>query len=237
MKKFYINTGLLVTAVMFTFGMVFGIGFKHTNAVTPTQTGATVQTHVTETAASEEHATTGEHAENTEEDQGVVGLLGLNGKLFIAQLINFAIVLFVLWKWVFGPVAKGLSNRTAKIEASLADAEKIAEDRKNFDSWKDGEISEVRKEAAAILTKAKSEAENLKVETLTQTKEEQAKITAQATAQIEQQKQAMVKEAKAEIADLVISATQAVIKVKLDPKKDKELVEQALSDAGGKHEV
>ncbi|MBX4188293.1 MAG: hypothetical protein KW793_04140, partial [Candidatus Doudnabacteria bacterium] len=31
---------------------------------------------------------------------GVLGTLGINWKLFLAQLINFSIVLFVFWKWV-----------------------------------------------------------------------------------------------------------------------------------------
>ena len=47
---------------------------------------------------------------------GVIGTLGLNWKLFMAQLLNFGIVLFVLWKWVFRPVAGALETRRQRVE-------------------------------------------------------------------------------------------------------------------------
>ncbi len=231
MKKFYTRKSLQILSVIFVLGMVFGIGNEITQAATPT---VAAQTHEQESTVAAEQEAGSTHEATAEEDQGVVGLLGLNWKLFIAQLINFGIVLFVLWKWVFGPVAKGLSNRTAKIEASLEEAQKIAEERQTFDSWKNGEIAEVRKEAAGILTKAKAEAESLKTDMISQTKEEQNKLVSQTQVQLEQEKQNIVKEAKAELADLVVNATQAVIKAKLDPKKDAELIKQALAEAGAK---
>ncbi len=90
---------------------------------------------------------------------GPVQLFGLNWKLFLAQLINFSVVLFVLWKWVFRPVAKGLADRTTKIENSLAEAERIAAERETFDSWKDKEMAQVRQEANQIIVEAKAAAE------------------------------------------------------------------------------
>ncbi|MBL8031980.1 MAG: hypothetical protein JNK33_06710, partial [Candidatus Doudnabacteria bacterium] len=52
-----------------------------------------------------------------------LGSLGLNAKLFIAQLVNFSIIFFVLWRWVFKPITRHLQERTTRIEQSLQDAE------------------------------------------------------------------------------------------------------------------
>jgi F-type H+-transporting ATPase subunit b len=234
MKRIYIFTLAIITA-----GIVFGIGLNYSSASTPTnlqpasgQSEFRAEDGVAE--ADKEAGLTSEDGEAKEaaaEDTGVVGMFGLDWKLFAAQLVNFGIILFVLWKWVFGPVTRGLSERTEKIENSLADAQKIAEDRQTFDSWKNGEMSQVRTEAVGIITEAKEAAEKLKQETLDQTKLDQSKLIANAQVKLEQEKQAMLESVKADLADLVVSATSAIIKQKLDPKKDSALIEQALKEA------
>ncbi|HEX3100108.1 MAG TPA: F0F1 ATP synthase subunit B [Patescibacteria group bacterium] len=245
---------LLFTASLIVTGMAFGIGINSIQAApvanTNTATKSTPANLQPASGQKEYRATDGTTgaqavtatavvpatAENTnkaEENSGIVGMFGLNWKLFLAQLINFGIILFVLWKWVFGPVTKGLSDRTEKIEHSLEDAKKIAEERETFDSWKQGEISQVRTEASAIILAAKSDAEKLKTETLEQTKLDQAKLVAQAQVKLEQEKQAMLESAKNELADIVVSATESILKQKLDPKRDAALIDEALKQAKG----
>ncbi|MEZ4180444.1 MAG: F0F1 ATP synthase subunit B [Candidatus Doudnabacteria bacterium] len=166
-----------------------------------------------------------------QEDEGIVGLFGLNWKLFVAQLINFSIVLFVLWKWVFGPVTKGLSDRTSKIESSLKEAEQINEDRQNFDSWKENEVSQVRKEASAIILQAKQDAEQLKNHSLETTKQEQDKLREQAIAQIEQEKNKAIVEVQSHLADLVTQASEKIIQTNLDPKTSSKQIQDAINQA------
>lgn len=200
---------------------------NHTET-TSEQTGIQTGADSHEEADGEHNSAAGEHAA----DPGVIGLFGLNWKLFLAQLANFGIILFVLWKWVFGPVTKTLSERTAKIEASLSEAKRIAEDRETFDTWKNGEIAKVRQEAAAIITQAKADAEQLKISTLAQTKEDQNKIIVHARAQMDAEKNAVMQEAKAEIAEMVVTATESILRQKIDSKKDAELIKAALKEAG-----
>lgn len=180
---------------------------------------------------SESSATENATAAEEHEDTGIVGMFGLNWKLFLAQLVNFGVVLFVLWKWVFKPVTSGLSARTEKIENSLQEAEKIGKDRADFDSWKQDEISTVRTEATAIISQAKQSAESLKAETLKNTIDEQNKIMEQAKLRLEQEKGLMITQAKAELADIVVEATSKILKDRIDPVKDKQLIDDALKQA------
>lgn len=248
MSRFFLFTASFVLAA----GMVFGIGLSSAKAILPIEateaqpaTGAEMYKAVESgnaeivTSDHEEEANTAtkDHAkENSSEDAGIVGMFGLNWKLFLAQLINFGIILLVLWKWVFGPVTKGLADRTKKIETSLQDAKEIAKDRETFDTWKQGEIGAVRTEASAIITKAKKEAETLKQTTLEQTKQDQEKLITNVRAKLEQERQAMLKSVKNELAELVMNATSAVLKQKLDPKKDATLIEEALKQASASNE-
>ena len=177
------------------------------------------------------HAATEAAVETHSEAQqtGVVALFGLNWKLFLGQLVNFGIILFVLWKWVFRPVAKGLSDRTSKIESSLAEAQAIAAERETFDSWKHKELSGVRQEAAEIITQAKAGAERARTEITQTAMEESKKILERGKTQLTEEKNKAVQEIKLEFADMVVQATETILKKKLDGPTDKSLIKDAIA--------
>jgi F-type H+-transporting ATPase subunit b len=231
----YAKTFVKIFSLILVISVYFG-GVGQIQAATPTPTaeaiGAADDNGAPVVDGHAEEAVTDEaHAE--EEKQGIPGMFGLDWKLFIAQLVNFGIVLFVLWRFVFKPVAKGLAERTNKIEQSLKDAQQITEDKQTFESWKTAEMSKVRQEAAGIITQAKQEAEGVKASILDQAKAEQSRIVQQAQAQLENEKQKALNEIKGQIADMVVSASETILREKLDDKKDKQLIEQALQKANG----
>src|SRR4051812_9569976 len=80
------------------------------------------------------------------ESSGGIGSLGIDKVKFIAQLVNFAILLFVLWKYAFGPVGRKLEERTAKIEKALHDADRIEKEKREFEVWKNTEMAKARQE-------------------------------------------------------------------------------------------
>ncbi len=237
--KHFMSFAVIFAAIM----MAFGIGLTSVNAATPAKPAASTSELQPATGADEFRTEDGSYAtedgestvaakgEEHAEDSGIVGMFGLNWKLFLAQLINFGIILFVLWKWVFGPVTKGLSDRTQKIENSLQEAEKISKDRQDFDSWKQGEISTVRTEASAIIAQAKQHAEELKSETVKATMDEQNRLIEQTKERMAQEKTMMIDSAKSELADIVVQATATILKAKIDPVKDKQLIADALQQA------
>ncbi len=51
--------------------------------------------------------------------------LGIQWPKLIAQFVNFAIVLFVLWRFAYKPVFQLLEARRQKIADGIANAEKI----------------------------------------------------------------------------------------------------------------
>jgi F-type H+-transporting ATPase subunit b len=170
------------------------------------------------------------HAADEAANTGVAGMFGLNANLFLAQLINFGIVLVVLWKWVFTPVTKGLKARTEKIEKSLRDAESVEQQKKDFETWKAAEITNTRKEAAEVIAKAKTDAETVRAELLNKTKAEQQKVVEQTKEQLKSEQERSVAEVKEEIATLVVAASEKILRRKLDPASDKELIKQSLKE-------
>lgn len=170
------------------------------------------------------------HASETATGQASgLGSLGLNAKLFIAQLVNFAIIFFVLWRWVFKPITRHLQERTARIEQSLQDAEDIQRQKTEFDEWRAEEMQKTREETSQMVKKAKEEAELIRAEILTKAKHEEERLRLEGLALLERQREAILQESRAELAGLVVSATEKVLHEKLTDSKDVELAQRAVS--------
>lgn len=143
--------------------------------------------------------------------QSLLGSFGVNWRLFIAQLVNFSVVLFVLWKWVFTPALKALDRRQEVISQGLEDAEKASVARSKAEEEKEAAIVAARKEAQGIMEKAAADAEQIRKETLEKTQKEVAELVLQGKNKLNDEKEQIVLDAKKEIADLVIASTEKVL--------------------------
>jgi F0F1-type ATP synthase membrane subunit b/b' len=96
-------------------------------------------------------AATEEAVHAVETDPGLLGTLGISWKLFLAQLINFGIVLFVFWKWVVKPLGKTLTDRQTRIESGLKNADLMEKEKHEFDAWRKEQMHKARMEAEGII--------------------------------------------------------------------------------------
>lgn len=182
------------------------------------------------TIAAETAEVTGEAAHVEEAAGGPLGTLGINWKLFIAQLVNFSIVLFVFWKWVVKPLGKTLTDRQEKIESGLKNATYMEDEKKKFEDWKTQEMQKVRSETEKVLKMASDTAEKTRQETINAAHEQANNMIEQAKAAIENEKTTMLKEVRQNVAELVVMASEKILKTKLDAKTDKELVESSVKE-------
>ena len=157
-------------------------------------------------------------------------LFGLDWKLFLAQLFNFAIILFVLWKWVFGPIGKKLAERTDKIEKSLQQVKEIEEKHKQAEADRILEIEKARKEANTIVEKAQVAANHTKDQILADAKLASEKMILQAKQVLADEKNKLMREVREEAATLVVAAAERLLREKIDVKKDQELIKESLKN-------
>lgn len=156
--------------------------------------------------------------------ESLVSTFHLDLKLLIAQTINFAIVLGVLYYFAFKPITKVMEERSSKIEKSLADAESIKEKLGEAEQTKNEIIAEAKKAATEILKVAATQGENRQKEMVAQAKEEVEKIFIAEKASIKSEKTEMLKELKGETASLVAMIVEKLLKEKVDSAKDQELI-------------
>ena len=158
----------------------------------------------------------------------VTTLLGLDWKLFIAQLINVGIVVFVLWKWVFTPLGHKLEERSRTIAQSLAHAQEIEQMHADAETFKKSEMEKARKEASSIIEKSQVAAEVVKAQILSDATAASEKIAEQSKIRIAEEKKTMLQEVNEEVSTLVVAATEQILKEKLDAKKDAQMIKEAL---------
>jgi len=157
-------------------------------------------------------------------------VFGLNGGLFIAQLINFAIVIFVLNRWVFKPLMKMMDERRKKIEVGIKEAAEAKEKLVSAESAKEGVVREAHVVARDIIDQAKTRAEEEHEKRARASKhiiEEQLKeAKTRADRETAESKRAAMKQ----ISDLVIVAADKVANGAIDAKAHRELITEAIAE-------
>lgn len=154
--------------------------------------------------------------------------LGVDWKLLIAQMVNFAILFYALHRLLYGPITKALEGRTTKIEKGLEDA-RIAEEKLQLsDATYKEMVRKAKHNAEKILEEASALADQKRTETLKKTREEVKRVVAQAKARIELEKNQMIEDVRKDMVDLVISASQTITKGVSDKKTTRELAKKAI---------
>ncbi|MDP1620248.1 MAG: F0F1 ATP synthase subunit B [Candidatus Moranbacteria bacterium] len=154
--------------------------------------------------------------------------LGIDGRLLLAQLINFVILLAVLYKFAYGPVLKILEERTKKIENGLKDAEESHKKLAEISEKEAAVLVEARKNAQQIIKKSEEAAVKNAEEIIVLAKDQSIKMLEQAKKQIEQEKEKILAEVKTEVAELIMVATGKIIDEKLDSEKDRDLINRSI---------
>ncbi len=153
----------------------------------------------------------------------------IDWKLLIAQIINFGIVLGVLWWFAIKPLMRIMKKRSGDIEQSLKDAEEIEKKLQAAEEKKDAILTEAKKQAQVIVDDSNKQAEKIKEDKLKQTREEMEKIAAKTKASLASEKEKMVSEAKAEVADLIVQASSKVVGENLDAERNKKIIVETVN--------
>ncbi|KXK27572.1 MAG: ATP synthase subunit b, sodium ion specific [candidate division WS6 bacterium OLB20] len=166
--------------------------------------------------------------------QEVFGKIGFDGRMFLFNVINFLVVLILLRKFFFNKLMEALDARQAKINEGLEDAERYRHEVTMAQQRSDEIISDARTEANTIVLKAQEEARTGAEVILSDAREQVEAERAKAEEQIELSRRKMIADLKKETADLAILATEKIIKEKLDSKRDREIIDEYLSQLDSK---
>lgn len=158
--------------------------------------------------------------------------LGLNIWDFLFAIINFAILLFLLKKFLYKPILKMLDERKVAIDEALDAADAARLEVASSEESLRKEIARARMEADAIIADAKKRGEEVQDKLIIGAKSEAKNITETATAQIEKEKNKAILDLKVQIADMVLLATEKILGDGLTPAQEKNLMDKYIQEVG-----
>ncbi len=150
--------------------------------------------------------------------------------LIIWTLLAFLIVFFILKKFAWPAITKGLKDREQSIADALSTAERVKAEMAEMKSEHEALLAQAREERAQILKEARETKEKIINESKDAAKFEASKIVAEAQAAIEAQKMAAVTDVKNQIGKMVIEVSEKILRRELNNKADQEAHIKGLVD-------
>lgn len=141
----------------------------------------------------------------------LIHAFGIDVRLIVIQMVNFAILLALLSYFLYKPVLKLLREREAKITQGIKDAEEAARAKASALEEKQSILTAAQKEAQEIDTRAKAFGKEKEEAIVAEAQEKAASIIKAAEEKGSLVKEQALKESEAEIAKLAILAAERVL--------------------------
>ena len=152
--------------------------------------------------------------------------------LQIWTLVAFVVLLVLLAKFAFKPIAQALDRRGETIKKSIEEAEKQrAEAKKLMDDYQK-QLADARNEAGKIIEEARQLGERVRKEVVEKANAEASAGVQRAQEEIQRQKEKGIQEMKDTVAALSVQIASRVIEKELDDAAHRQLVESLIKDIG-----
>jgi F-type H+-transporting ATPase subunit b len=149
-------------------------------------------------------------------------------------IISFVVLLFLMWKFAYPGIKKGMDARSDRIRKSVEDADTAkSQSEATLEQYR-AQLADAKNEAARIVEEARQQADALKREREAALQGELAAMRERAAADIESSKAQAVADLRSEVARLAIGAAEVVVQRNLDSATQTQLVENYIEQVGSR---
>lgn len=139
---------------------------------------------------------------------------GINGKLLLAQLVNFGVLFVGLTYLLYKPVMKTLDERRTKIAQGVKDAEAASEKLAKADDEVTEKIHTAESKAEGIVANARESAQQERNRIIKDAEERAMNVEKDAEARAKEEAARALRESEKEIARLSVLAAEKVLREK-----------------------
>jgi F-type H+-transporting ATPase subunit b len=151
--------------------------------------------------------------------------------LIFWMLVSFSLVLFVLGKYAWKPIMKGIHQREDTIEKALEAANEAKKEMLKLKAGNEQLLRDAKDERDALMRDARKVKETILDEARIKANEEAARILENARENIQFEKMAAINELKNQIATISIEIAEKLIAKELENKEQQQrLTEKLLKD-------
>lgn len=158
----------------------------------------------------------------------VLGKIGFDWQVALANLVNFIIIFFLLRKFAWGPIQKVIAERQQKIEQGLEDAEKAKGDLVMAEEIKNKKIEEARLDANEIIGNAQTKADVILSDSKQEAISIRSNIIKDGEKVAEEKKNAIKGEVEKEMSSLIIQGVEKVLKENMTKDMQENYINKSL---------
>ncbi len=151
---------------------------------------------------------------------------GINLLAFISQLVSFAIVFLILWRWGFPVILRTLERRQAVIREGVENAERARRDLAEATAKAEQVLHEARLQAQETIARATRLAEQEAIRIQEEAHARAAQIEQQQIARIQQEAARARAELSRLVVNLSIDAASKVISKSVNTADNRRLVQE-----------
>jgi F-type H+-transporting ATPase subunit b len=135
---------------------------------------------------------------------------------FVVELVAFAIMLFILGKFVIPPINRAMTARQDSIRQHFQELEQAKADAAEAEASFRAQIVEARHEAARIREEAREQGASIIAEMREQAREESDRIVKHAHTQLDAERQQAMQQLRNEVGTLATSLAARIVGESLD---------------------
>ena len=144
--------------------------------------------------------------------------------------VIFIVLMFVLWKFAWGPIADGLERREKGIAQQIAEAEAANHDAKQLLEDHRKRLDEAGNEVRQLIEQGRRDAEQRARQIVDEARSEAKAEQQRALAEIDQATAGALSELAAKSAQLAVGLAGKIVKSELKPNDHAELVRNAVKE-------
>lgn len=149
----------------------------------------------------------------------------------LVSVVNFLVLLYLLRRYLWGPILTVLANRAEKIREGLAMAEAAKAERERMKAEVERLLGEARRDAQAIAERMTKSAEAAAADIRTQAKTEADRIRERGREDAKQLHDQALAQLRSELAGMVVLAASRVLGREVKAEQHRELIERSLDEA------
>jgi F-type H+-transporting ATPase subunit b len=162
---------------------------------------------------------------------GGISELGISLPTLITQLVTFIILLVILRFVAYKPIMRMLDERSRRVKESMDQAQAIKEQSASTQEEIKKQLEQASREGQERITRAVKAGEDVKQKAQEDAKKEAEALLERARSAIQHERDEAIGEVRREFADLTVLAAGKVIEKSLDKEEHRELIEKVLEES------
>lgn len=162
----------------------------------------------------------------------ILGKIGFDWRLAIANLINIGIIFLILQKFAWKPIKQKIEERETAIKKGLSQAQEAEVELKKAEEEREEIIKQAKRDAALILEEVEKQRKDLLTDAQTKAEKEREAILHKAEQEVSAKEQEMVRALNEKSAELISRGVERMLQEEMTPEINERIIKNVVEKIG-----